>query len=128
MKHKTRLIRRRPTKSAQDIERIASLEARLGLLEGRIAGLENREKSDWHPNTTPLSPNQPWPWPDDGTDDARCHVCGNRYKDMTFYVCNHPNCPGRVTVTYATSNVPGAAATAGTPLHLIGTSIGNRVT
>lgn len=28
---------------------------------------------------------------------TNCRVCGNRFEDMTHYVCNDVNCPTRIT-------------------------------
>lgn len=81
--------------------RLTALEARQAELEKRIAGLERAATRQlpepWGP-TGPYPSYPPvLPAPQDDMDDARCHVCNNRFKDMTHYVCSHPQCPSRVT-------------------------------
>lgn len=79
-----------------DADRIRSLEERQADLERRIAELE-KEPRGWPWPVHPITPHPQWP---DGSDDARCHVCQNRFADMTHYVCTHDRCPGKVTCTY----------------------------
>ena len=79
--------------------RITDLEKRQADLERRIADLEKAPKG-W-PWTVPTVPTPSWP----NAEDARCHVCQNRYADMTHYVCNHDRCPSRVT--YCGDPLPG---------------------
>lgn len=75
--------------------RLTALEARQAELEKRIAELE-RAVARQLP--------APWVWPSEPTphpiwpsaEDAKCHVCGNRWADMTHYVCNNDRCPNRV--------------------------------
>lgn len=97
MKKRSRLTRRRPTKSQAEIDRIGDLLARVAKLEERIAALEERRSDLW----TQI----PWKPVLDSSDDARCRVCQNRFKDMTHYVCDHPQCPnGGITCASAPAN------------------------
>ena len=80
--------------------RLASLEARQAELEARIAALE-RQALEQAQRTVPWvgpnpAPSYPYPQPL-GVDEARCPVCLALYKDLTHYVCNHPQCPSRIT-------------------------------
>ena len=99
---KTRLIRRKvAVMSPEAIERIGQLEARLAKLEGRICELEQESVLNVRLKGPAITPEPcKWPiptWPSN-SDDAKCHVCGIRYKDMTHYVCNHPSCSSRVII------------------------------
>jgi hypothetical protein len=84
--------------------RLTALEARQAELEKRIAELERAAIRQIPAPWTPLGPYpflppvlQPIsPMPRDDIGDPRCHVCNNRFKDMTNYVCGHPQCPSRV--------------------------------
>ena len=97
---KSRLTRpKAPVMSPEALERIGALEARLAALEGRLVQLEQESVLNIKLKGPTPAP-EPWKWPTlpDNSDDARCGTCGNRYKDMTHYVCNHHNCPGKVWV------------------------------
>lgn len=84
------------------LDRFAALEARQTALEQLVAEeLEKRKLWPWEKDL-PSCPEKPIPyWPSlpdrDNGDEARCRVCGNRYKDMNQYVCYHPNCPSKIT-------------------------------
>lgn len=119
---KSRLIRQSPAKNQKELDklaRIAALEARQAELEKRIAELERETirqlPKTWEPS--PLSPaDEPgWPtqpklpfrpqWPNiEDIEDGKCHVCGNKWKDMSLYVCNNNSCPNRVVYCSATSS------------------------
>lgn len=82
--------------------RLTALEARQAELEKRIAELERAATRQLpSPWTNPIYPYPSFPpvlpTPQDDIDDARCHVCNSRFKDMTHYVCSHHQCPSRVT-------------------------------
>lgn len=119
---KSRLTRPRPSKSAAQIDRIGQLEARIADLEGRLARLESSPANWPKIGSQPLAPD---PW----GDEARCGTCGNRFKDMTHYVCNHPQCPSRITVTCGTTLIGGdpnaGCITAGTPFATMSTHASN---
>jgi hypothetical protein len=113
-------------------ERLTSVETRQAELEARIAALERQaleQVQRWMPWTNPVYPypSNPSPqWPN-GSDDARCHVCGNRWADMTHYVCGHPQCPSRITYgTVVAGQTPAPLSyplvSAETPDHLKGTT------
>lgn len=76
--------------------RIAALEARQTALEQLVQEIRRDQLWPWE---TPKvdKPVPYWPSLPDNSDDARCRVCGNRYKDMNQYVCSHPQCPNRIT-------------------------------
>lgn len=101
---KSRLTRQRGTKNAEQLAQIArlvALEARQSELDARIAHLEREVHRNFpNPWVTPTGPYPPappvLPTPQDDINDARCHVCNNRFKDMTHYVCNNDRCPNRV--------------------------------
>lgn len=80
--------------------RLTALEARQAELEKRIANLEREAARQMPAPWTPTGPYPSFPpvlpTPQDDIDDARCHVCNNRFKDMTHYVCNNDRCPNRV--------------------------------
>jgi len=89
-------------KKPADSTRLTALETRQADLEKRIAELERAATRQMPaPWTAPVGPypSAPplLPAPQDDIDDARCHVCNGRYKDMTNYVCSHPRCPTRIT-------------------------------
>jgi hypothetical protein len=98
VKKSTRLIRPRASKSQAAIDKIAALEARILALEARMDkfGVDRPEK--WPDFTTP--------WFQKGLSDS-CHVCGLKWSESMGYVCNHPSCPNRVTVTCNTLPQPG---------------------
>lgn len=89
---KSRLTRRRTTKTSAQLARIAALEQRIADMEVRLARLE-RPAIEW---PSPAVPPGTTPWFD---SDPRCQVCHSRYADLTHYVCNHMSCPNRVTIT-----------------------------
>lgn len=97
-------------------QRQAEQDARLAALEARIAQMERDAAKQvpwpWPAPTPDTSPTYPplypqWPQMPDNSDDARCPVCQMRYKDLTHYVCNHPQCPSRITYTLGDPVVPG---------------------
>lgn len=87
-------------KTPASAARLTDLEARQAELEKRIADLERAATRQLPAPWTPTGPYPSLPpvlpTPQDDINDARCHVCNNRFKDMTHYVCNHPCCPNRV--------------------------------
>jgi hypothetical protein len=102
--------------SAPSDPRVTALEQRQADLERRIAELERNanKQSQW-----PWTPNdiEPYRWPTtrpgwpipESSDDAKCHVCHGRWKDMTHYVCNHHQCPSRVSYGSSTFGGPSMA-------------------
>lgn len=104
---KSRLIRQSPAKTQAELDklaRLAALEARQAELEKRIGELERdaarQTPQPWTAPTDriyPVIPTTPVPaMPSPFDEDGRCHVCNNRWKDMTHYVCNNNRCPSRV--------------------------------
>lgn len=87
-------------KTPASAARLTALEARQAELEKRIAELEREAArqlpAPWKPTGPYPSLPPVFPTPQDDMDDARCHVCNNRFKDMTHYVCNNDRCPSRV--------------------------------
>ena len=103
--------------------RLTALEARQAELERRIAELERaamrqmpkpwtpstpQDDIDWPPIPTTPPPPHPW-YPQPSSFDPRCHICKNRYADMTHYVCNNDQCPNRIIVTCDTKTGPSIA-------------------
>lgn len=107
--------------AATESDRICLLEQRQAASDKRQADLERRiadlERDAIRQMPWPAAPEPTWPSsPLDG-EDARCGTCNGRFKDMSHYVCFHPQCPSRVTCTYGVAN-----AVAETPAHLRGTT------
>jgi hypothetical protein len=108
-KPKSRLLRRRPSKSQEALARIAELEAKVAAFESRLSKMEKSNDNPFIGDKNPYTPPTPYtPYPDTIPwqkypyrfhEEPKCHVCGLKWSDMTHYVCNHPSCPNRVTVT-----------------------------
>ena len=66
-----------------------SVDKRVADLERRVADLERRLQPQYVPQPYTLPTNQ-------------CAVCGIKFEGAWGYVCNHPNCPTRITCTSIT--------------------------
>ena len=78
--------------------RLTALEARQAEMEARIAHLEREAHLNFpNPWITPTDRTYPqFPTPIVPNALERCHICWNKWTDMTHYVCNNDQCPNRV--------------------------------
>lgn len=66
------------------------LEMELAEIKERLTRLESEAWRKAFPTA---------PMPILTTSADYCHVCWRKLSDMTNYVCSHPTCPSRITVT-----------------------------
>ena len=85
-------------KTPSSTTRLIALETRQAELEKRIAELERAANRQMPiPWTAPMDQTYPaYPQFPTPIGEPSCHVCGNKWKDMTHYICSNDRCPNRV--------------------------------